>query len=115
MFKRHPRLEREEKTMDLMIDIFCRDNHRSNPNICEECDSLKAYAHLRLANCPYKEQKTVCANCPTQCYKHSMRDQVRVVMRYAGPRMIWRHPVYAFLHILDGLRKPVQLAKSTRT
>ena len=33
-----------------------------------------------------------------------MRERVRVVMRTAGPRMIWRHPVLAVRHVLDGRR-----------
>jgi hypothetical protein len=33
-----------------------------------------------------------------------MRGQVREVMRYAGPRMLLRHPVLAVLHLLDGMR-----------
>jgi hypothetical protein len=27
-------------------------------------------------------------------------------MRYAGPRMLFSHPLLAFMHLLDGLRKP---------
>jgi hypothetical protein len=34
-----------------------------------------------------------------------MRDQVKVVMRYAGPRMLWHHPILALFHILDGLKR----------
>jgi hypothetical protein len=26
------------------------------------------------------------------------------MMRYAGPRMMWRHPVLAIAHVLDGKR-----------
>jgi hypothetical protein len=35
-----------------------------------------------------------------------MREAVREVMRYAGPRMALRHPILAFLHLLDGFVKP---------
>ncbi|OJX40626.1 MAG: hypothetical protein BGO78_06485 [Chloroflexi bacterium 44-23] len=115
MIRRHPRLEREEKTIDLMVDLYCREQHHSNSDDCEECRTLKSYAHLRLAKCPYQEYKTTCANCQTHCYKRSMRDQMRVVMRYAGPRMLWRHPVYTILHLLDGFRKPVSLTQSQKT
>ncbi len=34
-----------------------------------------------------------------------MREKIRRVMRYAGPRMLLRHPVMALLHMVDGLRK----------
>jgi hypothetical protein len=33
-----------------------------------------------------------------------MRRRVREVMRYAGPRMLFVHPVLGFRHMLDGLR-----------
>jgi hypothetical protein len=105
----HPRLKREEKTIDLMIYLYCQGNHGTKGRLCEACLELKEYAHLRLEKCPYQEQKTTCANCLTHCYKQSMRDQVRTVMRYVGPRMLFKHPWLAIMHMLDGLRKPVPL------
>jgi hypothetical protein len=27
-------------------------------------------------------------------------------MRYAGPRLLWRHPLLALLHILDSKKHP---------
>jgi hypothetical protein len=38
-----------------------------------------------------------------------MREKIRVVMRYAGPRMLFRHPWFAIQHLFDGFRKPVSL------
>jgi hypothetical protein len=35
-------------------------------------------------------------------------------MRYAGPRMLLRHPLLAILHQLDGLRKAVHPRELTR-
>jgi hypothetical protein len=26
-------------------------------------------------------------------------------MRYAGPRMVYRHPILTFFHVIDGWRK----------
>jgi len=34
-----------------------------------------------------------------------MRERIRSVMRYAGPRMMYRHPLLAFHHLIDGMRK----------
>jgi hypothetical protein len=34
-----------------------------------------------------------------------MREQMRAVMRYSGPRMILAHPVMALRHVLDARRK----------
>jgi hypothetical protein len=42
-----------------------------------------------------------------------MRERVRTVMRYAGPRMMWRHPFLALAHLVDG-RRPAPLPKAKR-
>jgi len=44
-----------------------------------------------------------------------MREQVKEMMRYAGPRMLFKHPGYAILHMLDGFRKPIELPKKINT
>jgi hypothetical protein len=35
-----------------------------------------------------------------------MREKMRAVMRWAGPKMIYRHPLYAFIHIIDNALAP---------
>ncbi len=107
----HPRLLRERKTVELMIDLYCREHHSSESDLCADCQAIKDYANLRLEKCPYQEKKTTCANCPTHCYQKAMREQIREIMRYSGPRMLGHHPGLAILHLVDGLRKPVQLKK----
>jgi hypothetical protein len=101
----HPRMARERKTIKAMIHLYCRDQHDTRGELCAECNALLDYAFLRLEKCPYQEGKTTCANCPVHCYKPEMRQQVRTVMRYAGPRMLWRHPILTLYHFLDGRRK----------
>jgi hypothetical protein len=55
--------------------------------------------------CPFGADKPTCANCTIHCYRAEMREQVREVMRYSGPRMMWRHPLLALAHLLiDGRR-----------
>lgn len=60
---------------------------------------------MRLERCPFQEGKTTCARCPIHCYKPEERNLIRSVMRFAGPRMLYRHPWLAFRHMLDGIRK----------
>jgi hypothetical protein len=33
-----------------------------------------------------------------------MREKIRAVMKYAGPRMMVRHPLLAVGHLVDGVR-----------
>ncbi len=110
----HPRIIRENKTVQAMIHIYCRGQHGAGDELCPECSELLDYTRERLARCPFQEGKTTCANCAIHCYKHDMRERIRVVMRYAGPRMLYRHPILALLHLLDGLRKePVRPERAT--
>ena len=89
----------ERDTLRAMIGLFCRQNHSPDP-LCEECSQLWSYAQERLDKCPYGVNKPTCQNCPIHCYKPEMRQRVREVMRYAGPRMIWHHPLMAIRHLI---------------
>ena len=113
MTNEHPRMVRERKTIDAMLCFYCKKQHQSVDNaLCEDCAELRAYAMLRLEKCLYQQGKTTCAKCPIHCYKPEMRERIRDVMRYAGPRLTLWHPFLAIMHLLDGLRKmPVKPKK----
>ena len=105
------RLAREERTIAEMVGMYCRDHHgevaaRDEHGLCPECAELMAYARLRLDKCRYGTDKPTCAKCTTHCYRPAMRDRVREVMRYSGPRMLKRHPVLAVAHLVDGRKTP---------
>jgi hypothetical protein len=106
------RLQREHKTIRAMVSCYCRDHHDAEQELCKECQALFDYATLRLTRCRFGEKKPTCANCPVHCYQAQRREQVRVVMRYAGPRMLWEHPILAIRHLVDGYRKPPTLSRS---
>ncbi len=102
-----PRLIREYRTIESMLRIWCAAKHAptaGHGGLCGPCAELLAYAGQRLARCPYGEQKPTCVKCPIHCYRRAQKEQVRAVMRYAGPRMLWHHPWQALLHMLDKLR-----------
>ncbi len=110
------RLARERRTIHAMIALYCRDHHGTSA-ACADCSALAAYADLRLDRCVYGAAKPTCANCPIHCYKPAMREQIRAVMRYAGPRMLRRHPVLAVAHVLGGRRpapSPRRRARATK-
>ena len=92
----------------LMIGWFCLDiGLFSGPVYGKDLDPQK-----RLDQCPFKEGKTSCAKCPIHCYRPDMREEIRTVMRYAGPRMTYLHPVKALFHMIDGLRKEPKKSKT---
>ncbi len=87
------------------MKIFCRDRHGATSALCPECQGLLAYANVRLERCRFGEEKPTCAKCPVHCYQRHHREQIKVMMRYAGPRMMWEHPVMSLRHWFDGFRK----------
>ena len=92
--------EREKETVSLMISIYCRKKHGSK-TLCPDCAALDTYARQRSDKCPFMETKTFCSNCKVHCYKPDMREKIREVMRFSGPRMIFRHPVMAIRHVME--------------
>jgi len=97
-----PRFERERRTMEVMILIFCRDRHDRRGGLCDHCGRVLVYAEQRLDRCLFPGNKPTCAACPVHCYRPDMRAEVKEIMRYAGPRMMYRHPYLAIRHMLDG-------------
>ncbi len=102
----HPRMRRERETVAKMIALYCRKHHATPQGVlCADCRQLLEYALLRLQRCPFQEGKTTCGRCPIHCYKPAMKEQIRAVMGFSGPRMVWSHPILALRHLLDGLRQ----------
>ncbi len=98
------RLRRELETVRATIGIYCRDHHAGRGALCDECEALWRYAAERVDRCPFGTEKPTCAACTVHCYKASRREQIRRVMRYAGPRMTWLHPVLTIFHFIDQRR-----------
>ena len=99
-----PRIQREQHTVNLMIALYCKAHHApTQGSLCEACTELQAYALRRTLACKFGDQKPACSQCPVHCYRAAQRQQIRQVMRYAGPRMIIHHPLYALLHVYDKL------------
>lgn len=102
------RLAREKRTIETMIRMYCRDLHHPADKLCTDCTALLSYALQRLEHCTFGPEKPKCSACPVHCYKPAMREAIRSVMAYAGPRMLVRHPVLALGHVVDGLRHPAR-------
>lgn len=93
--------EREKMLVSQMIRLYCRKKHRTKNGLCPECRELDEYARLRSDKCPFMETKTFCSNCKVHCYKPQMREKIREVMRFSGPRMILNHPILAVRHMSE--------------
>ena len=93
-------MSREQNTITAMIRLFCKEQHGGKKELCAECSELLEYARERVEHCPFGTDKPACSKCTVHCYKPEMRNRVTQVMRFAGPRMIYRHPLMAIRHLL---------------
>ncbi len=96
--------QKEQYVVEEMIRLYCRKNHPKEYGqagaLCPSCQALSEYAGQRSQKCPFMEEKTFCSNCKVHCYKPEMREEIRKVMRYSGPRMLLYHPILAIWHLL---------------
>jgi Nitrous oxide-stimulated promoter len=128
------RVRREQRTVALMIGMYCRAGHPGEPaatpaapdpgtpgprrhtagatagsdetfaaapGLCPACAALEQYSRQRVEACRFGQDKPTCAHCPVHCFRPTMRERIRAVMRYAGPRMALHHPYLALRHLLD--------------
>ena len=111
-----PRLRREQRTIEAMLQIWCEAHplhvRARYGELCLGCEGLLEYASYRLFKCPYGEEKPTCKKCPIHCYTRDKREQMHEVMRFAGSRMLLRHPVLAIRHLLDEKREAPPLQES---
>ncbi len=118
-YRRHTestkRIRRELKTVKVMIEIYCRGHHSKDGVLCHVCQELWDYAQARVERCPFGKDKPTCVNCTVHCFKPEMRERIRSVMRYAGPRMPARHPILSVFHFIDGKRPTPRKTKGDST
>ena len=92
------KIRKEKDTVEFMIRLYCRRRHGAE-GLCAECEALLRYSQARLDSCPFDGSKKSCRKCSIHCYSPEMREKIREVMRYSGPRMFFYSPFEAFRHI----------------
>lgn len=93
------RIDFENTTLRKMIFVYCKGQKHDRP-LCGDCRILLDYSLERLEKCPFGNNKTFCSSCTVHCYEPEMREKIKKVMRYAGPRMLYHDPLTALRHIL---------------
>lgn len=104
--------EREKKMVSRMIALYCKKKHGTRKELCGDCAALEAYARQRSEKCPFMETKTFCSNCKVHCYRPDMREKIREVMRFSGPRMLFYHPVAAVRHVMETQKEKRRLEET---
>ena len=104
--------KKEVETVSSMIEIYCHGSHGTKRGeLCGQCEKLKEYTTARTMHCPFMETKTFCSNCRVHCYKPQMREEIRNVMRFAGPRMLFYHPIMAIRHVITSAKEKKRMGR----
>lgn len=93
------RIEKEKRVVAVMVRLYCR-KKEGNHDLCSDCRRLIEYAQARLDRCPFGEDKGSCSRCRVHCYAPAMRQRIKQVMRFSGPRMILYCPFEALRHMV---------------
>lgn len=96
-------LETEIKTVRLMVEMFCKHYHHGD-ELCESCKGLGEYAENRIRKCAFGTTKPICSQCSVHCFKPEMKSEIREVMRFAGFRMNFKHPLLVLHHLFRRYR-----------
>ena len=107
------RIAREKKTISSMSALYQRRCPEARDDT-EHYQALNAYADKRLDRCVFGEEKPACKQCPVHCYQPAKREEMKQIMRWAGPRMLWRHPILTIRHLIDDKRPVPELPEKYR-
>ena len=87
------RIKEEQRVVEQMVCLYCKKKEGNN-ELCPGCQELLQYATARLERCKFGENKPTCKKCPIHCYRPQMKERMREVMRWAGPKgLIGRGPM----------------------
>ena len=109
--KEYAKWEKEKALIPVMIKKYCHGNHGTRGGICDDCRELTEYALLRLEKCPFKKDKHFCSACKIHCYRPDMREKIKAVMKYSGPRMMTSHPVFCCRHVMEVIKSKRSMEK----
>lgn len=93
-------IKSEKRVVSRMIALYCKHKLKYQ-GVPAEYKELEAYAHKRLDGCKFGDKKPACKRCPIHCYRPDMRQKIRDVMRWAGPRMLIYDPIAAIKHLFN--------------
>jgi len=88
----------ESDIINWMINYYCLNHHEGN-GLCADCNDLLMYAVKRNENCPHGAGKPVCSSCEIHCYKKEYRKKIREVMKFSGPEIFLKKPLYGIRYL----------------
>ncbi|MFO6484177.1 nitrous oxide-stimulated promoter family protein [Escherichia coli] len=92
------RISREKLTIKKIKINFIKRNARRRQrsrSITRRCLFTRKSGWINVCSA---KKKPACKQCPVHCYQPAKREEMKQIMRWAGPRMLWRHPILTVRH-----------------
>lgn len=106
--------EREKKMISQMIALYCHRNHHTRGAPLSRVRGAERLRPRPLRALPVHGDEDLLRQLPRARYKPDMREKIRAVMRFSGPRMIFYHPVAAIRHVVETKREKKRLKRENR-
>lgn len=91
-------VEKDRRTLEAIGQIYCSGNHarvlKDEGGMCVECREAIEQTLDRTRSCPHGHELN-CEDCSTHCQRGDAQARIKAIMRYAAPRMAFRHPIMA--------------------
>jgi len=94
------KIGKDKKTLEFMINIYCEKKHKLGLDKCSKCEELYEYACDRLDKCKFGEDKTSCKKCIVHCFHPEKREQIKGIMRFSGPVVVFFRPHHYIRYIM---------------
>lgn len=94
------KIDSQKRIVRNMISLYSRHTtgtYKLNGSYKE----LAEYCERRLDHCYWGNKKPSCKNCSIHCYNKAKREEIKKIMKWAGPRMIIYHPIQAIRHLFN--------------
>ncbi len=101
------RIDKDRKTLEAIGRIYCSAHHdglKDAASLCPSCRQAVDRTLERTASCPYGHEGN-CEDCDIHCQRGEAREQIREIMRYAAPRMAFRHPLMTIGYLRKKVRR----------
>jgi len=96
------RLDTEKKIFEKMVLIYCKKKHKYD-SACMDCREIIKYGHNKINNCIHGKEKPFCSKCTVHCYEKNIKEKVKDIMIFSGPRIFFYHPIVSLKHFLSSL------------
>lgn len=104
---RMDKIDKDRRTLEAIGSIYCRGNHdaieKDAAGMCPECREAIEQTLARAASCPHGHEGN-CQDCETHCQRGEAQLRIKAIMKYAAPRMAFRHPIMTIEYLRKKLR-----------